>query len=92
MTSIYFPRENSVGFSGEEFQLETPGCVPSKNILIFPAVTANAHSQPQYQSWKVSISLLAWAKKEGLKLMKCCCVYFKGTFNHFGGDFTFLYP
>lgn len=68
MTSIYFPRENSVGFSGEEFQLETPGCVLSKNILIFPAVTANAHSQPQYQSWKVSVAVAYWSgQKRGIE-------------------------
>lgn len=44
MTSIYFPREDSLGLSGEEFQLERPGCVPPRNILISAAVTASARS------------------------------------------------
>lgn len=64
MTSIYLPREDSLGRSGGEFQLEEPGCVLLRNILISAAVTASASSTTPSVLESFSISLLAWAKKK----------------------------
>lgn len=69
MTSIYFPREDLLGLSGEDFQLERPVCVLSSNILISAA--AWKRQVHKYPSLKVSISLAAWA-----------CLIWKSSLQH----------
>lgn len=77
MTSIYFPREDSLGFSDEEFQLEGPVCGLSSKVLV------SAAAQKQYQ-W----SEVAWALKKkgrgGGQTNDPVLHLFQGTFHHFG--------
>lgn len=66
MTSIYFPREDSLGFSGEEFQLARPGCVLSRHILIFAAVTASAPLHHNISPQKLALAYWPGQKQKGM--------------------------